>query len=317
MKRREFLLATATVSLAGVPGLSSADTDAAQTDPIQLEDATVEFDGVSLSIGSASFYYDGGAAVFEGSEWTLSDGSREVALGGASVTVENVSAETYAAVRDAMVESYDGRSLTPLLSGLAEAEVDPSAPITISAGPITSDQGTLVEEVTASGTVGSATPENWAEFATGADVELGAAQFDTVTLQRGSVALTAEEVVAEPFSNALSVTAAGGTLEAPGRSLAFENLNTTFRPPEEGAEPQRAAFEGLRQSAAEGALTADAAAATLADSGVTVDNTVEAVGDARYEAEVDSVTENGESVVENFSTSGTLSELMGMASQYL
>lgn len=316
MKRREMLLATATISLAGVPGLSSADTEtAAQTDPIQLEDATVDLGGASLYIGSAAFYYDDGAAVFEGAEWVLSNGSREIHLGGASVAVENVSAETFAAVRDAMAESYSGRSLSPLLSGLAAAEVDPNAPMTIWAGPIATDQGTLVDEVTASGTVGSVTPENWAEFVAGADVELGAAQFDTVTLQRSGVAVTAEEVVAEPFRNALSVTSAGGTLEGPGGTLAFENLNTTFRPPAEGGEPHRVAFENLRRSAAEGALTLDAVGATLAESGVTVENTIEAVRNTTYEASVDSITRDGESVVENFSSSGTLAELLQMLRQ--
>ncbi|USZ69574.1 hypothetical protein NGM10_07535 [Halorussus salilacus] len=316
MKRREMLLATATISLAGVPGLSSADTDAtAQTDPITLEDATLELGGVSLYIGSASFYYDEGAAVFEGREWVFSNGSREVALSGAVVAVENVSAETFAAVRDAMAASYDERSLSPLLSGLAAAEVDPSTPMGVRIGTVSTDTGTLVEEVTATGTVGDVTPANWAAFATGEEVELGAAQFDTVALQRGGVVVTAEEVVAEPFSNGLSVTSDGGTIEGSGGTLTFENLNTTFRPPEEGGEPHRAAFERMRRLAAKGALTLDAVGTTMADSGVTVANTVEAMRNTRYEATMESVTRDGESVVEDFGSSGTLAELVQMLRQ--
>lgn len=317
MKRREMLLATATISLAGVPGLSSADTDAAQTEPVQVSDVTVELGGATVAIGNAVLAYQDGAMGVLVSDSSVTAEGRELTLSEGVVAVGNVDEETYAQIREAGAQSVGERSLSPMLSAINSTNLDPNSPVQAQFGPVTADGQTLADEVTATGTVGGVTPENWAEFGRGEDVELGAAQFDTVTIQRGSVALTAEEVVAEPFSNALSVTSAGGTVETPGRSLAFENLNTTFRPPEEGTEPHRTAFEDVRQSAAEGALTVDAVRAALADSGVTVGNTVEAVRATTYEATVGSITEDGETLIQDSSSTGTLAELMQVVRQNL
>ena len=317
MKRRQLLLATASLSLAGASGLSNAAADSsAQSDPIQIQNVTVDLGGATVTIGSATLAHDNDTLVFQGQEWTATVGDRTISLGGAEVTVGSIDSETYAQIRNAMVESAHGRSLSPLLSGLQAVNVDPSAPVEVRAGPITTDSGPVADEITATGTVGGVVPENWGDWVAGGSVEdIGSMQFDTVTVQRGSVAMTAENVVAQPFENALSVTADGGTVEAPSRTLAFENLNTTFRPPEEGGEAQGRAVDGLQRLAANDSLTLDAISMTLMESGVTVSNTMAALRDTRFEASVDSVTEDGQAVVQNFSTTGTLSELMQVLSQ--
>lgn len=317
MKRRQLLLATASLSLAGASGLSNAAADSsAQSDPIGIQNATVDLGGATVTIGSATLAHDGDTLVFEGADWTATAGNETVSLGGAQVTVGNVDDETYAQIQNAMIQSVRGRSLSPLLSGLQTVDVDPSAPVEVWAGPISSDRGPIVDEIYATGNVGGVVPENWGDWvAGGSQADVGSMQFDAVTVHRGSVAMTAENVVAQPFENALSVTADGGTVEAPSRTLEFQNLNTTFRPPEEGGEEQGRALDGLQQLAANESLTVDAISTTLMESGVTVSNTMEALRNTRFEASVESVTENGQALVQNFSTSGTLSELSQLLKQ--
>ena len=318
MKRRQLLLATASLSLAGASGLSNAAADSsAQTDPIQISDVTVELGGATLTMGSVAIAYRENTLGFLGQDWTVTAGDREVSLGEAVVAVGNVDAETYAQIREAGVQSAGQSSFSPMLTALAEANFDPNAPVQARFGPITTDRGRVADQVTATGTVGSVTPQNWEAFAAGESVELGSMQFDAVNVQRGSVTMTAENVVAQPFPNALSVTADGGTVEAPSRTVEFQNLNTTFRPPEEGGEPQGRALEGLRRLAANGSLTLDAIETTLAESGVTASNTMAALRNTRFEMSVESVTEDGQALVQDFSTSGTLSEVARMLSQRL
>lgn len=319
MKRRQLLLATASLSLAGASGLSNAAADSsAQSDPIQVRNATVDLGGATVTIGSATLAHDGDTLAFQGQEWTATADSQTVSLASVEVTVGGVDAGTYAQIRDGLTRSASGRSLSPLLSALEAVDVDPNAPVEVRVGPITSDRAPVADEVTASGTVGGVVPENWGDWVAGTDAaDIGSMQFDAVTVQRGSVSATAENVVAEPFENAVSVTAEEGTVETPNRTLAFENLNTTFRPPEEGAEPQASAIDGLQRLAANESLTVDAIRTTLTESGVTASNTVAALRNARFEATVGSVTENGQALVQNFSTSGTLSELTQLLSQRL
>lgn len=318
MKRRQLLLATASLSLAGASGLSNAADSSAESDPIRIRDATVDLGGVTVTIGSATLAHDGEMMVFEGQEWTATAGDETVSLGGAEVTVGDVDSETYARIRTAVTESSRGRSLSPLLSGLQSVDVDPSAPVEVWVGPISSDRGPIVDELYATGDVGGVVPENWGDWVAGESrADVGSMQFDALTVHRGSASMTAENVVARPDENALSVTADGGTVEAPSRTLEFQNLDTTFRPPEEGGEPQGRAIDGLQRLAANESLTIDAVDTTLTESGVTVSNTMEALRNTRFEATVESVTENGQTLVQDFGTSGTLSELSRALNQRL
>lgn len=319
MKRRQLLLATASLSLATFPGLSSADTDAsAQTDPVQVEDVTVDLGEATLEVGSAQIAYQDGVAGVLGQDWTATVGTRSVTLDSAVLAVGNVDEETYGQLRDAAAASVGERSLSPAVSGFAAADLDPDSPVQLQAGPVSADGAPLVDEVTATGTVGGVTPENWADFAEAPLSELGSTEFSTVTAQRGDVSVTAENVVAEPGEDTLDVTAESGTAETPSRSLAFENADATFMPPEGGfPEEHQAALDGVRELAASGSLTASELRSTVEESGVTVDNTVPAVRDVRFEATVESVTEEGETLLQNFGTSGTLEELAQVVSQRL
>lgn len=315
MKRRQLLLATATISLAGIPGLSSAQSD--DTDTLEVSDVTLEFGGATVTVGSASMAHQDDTLGLLGQDWTVTAEGREVSVDEAVVAVGNVDAETFAQLREGAVQSAGERSLSPALAAFAEADLDPDAPVQARIGPITSDQGPVADQVRATGTVDSVTPENWRAFGRGESTELGPVQFDTVTAQRGSVFASAENVVAEPVENAVSVTADGGTIETPNRVLEFESLDTTFRPPEEGSEPHAQALAGLRQLAANGSLTADAIATTIAESGVTFSNTMTAVRNTQFEATVGSVTEDGQTVVQDFGTSGTLAEMAQVLQQRL
>lgn len=170
----------------------------------------------------------------------------------------------------------------------------------------------MAEEVSATGTVGGVVPDGLAAVARGELVsKLGAAEFDTVSVRRGGVTASAEHVTAEPADGAVSVTADEGTADLPGRTLGLEGIDATLWPPEGGfPEAHRSAFARLRGLAADGSLSLSAVRTTLSESGVTVSDTLDAVGNVRFDAAVEKVAEGGVTLVSDFRSRGTLAELL-------
>jgi hypothetical protein len=316
MKRRQFgaMLATATLSLGGLSS-AAAEASARQTAPLQIEDATVELGGVTASISEATFAYQDGTMQLQLLGWTMDGTGRSLAIDEARVAVDEVDAETFSAVRSAMVGTYKGNSASPLLTVLSDGTIDESAPIRAFAGPVQKDGQIAADRVTASGTVGGVVPEGTRQLARkGVSVEgvagLGSSEWSRLTVQRGDSRLALSDVMMQRDGTALSISAPGGIAELPGRALDLTEVSMDVRPPETVPEEHVAFASELRQSSAEGSLSKSAVKSAAADSGVTADNTSEAVRSSRFVLSLGKVAEEGETLVSNFQTSGTLGELM-------
>lgn len=311
MKRREMLLATASLSIVGSSAVFGGRGAAQESD--QIENVSVDLGFATVDIGEARLTYDDeeNTVVFQGQDWMATGENRTLSLARATVTIERVDAETYERLRSGAVQTFDQGSLSPLLSSLIAADVDPDSPISIEVGPVTTDRGALINEATATGTVGGVVPDGVFSLSSDESVsDLGPARFHTVTAQRGGLKLTAEDVVAEPVDGVIEITAAEGTVKAPPRSFDFENGAITLRRPADGATEQLSALRGLRRLAANRSLTVSAIRTTFVESNVTVSNTIDAVRNTRFELTFESLTRGGQSVAQNVGTSGTLSELL-------
>jgi hypothetical protein len=321
MKRRQFgaLVATATLSVAGVSG-AAADASAQETDPLRLEDATVEYGNVTASVGLAELTYQDGTMEFRGEDWTMEAAgttdaaSQSLALDAAQVTVDDVSAETYAAVRTGTVEAWEASSPSPLVDALAGADVDPDSSVEVVAGPVSSSDELVADEIRATGTVGGVVPEGSRELAeNGGSLEgiaaLGSSEWSQLTIQREDVEVVFDDVVMERDGGALSITSPSGAVDLSGRSLVLSDVEMNVYAPETIPEEHAEFASRLRESAADGTLTLSTAEAAAAETGVTVENTAEAVQNARFDLSIGEVTEGEETLVSNFQTSGTLEEL--------
>jgi hypothetical protein len=321
MKRRQFsaMLATATFSLGGLTG-SAAGTSAQDTDPLQAEDVTVELGGVTSSVERAELAYQEGLMRFEMQEWTMEAETRSLAIDTARVTVDDVSAETFSTVRSGMVESFEGRSLSPLVSALADADFDPDSPVRVTASPVEMDGQLVVDQVTASGTVGSVVPEGSRELAQdGASLDelaaLGSSEWDQLTIMRGAGELTLDDVAMELDGTTLSITSPSGTAELPDRTLELSDVTMNVRPPESPPQEHVEFASRLRQMAADETLSFSGVRSSAAESGVSASNTEEAVQDARVDLTLGEVTEDGETLISNFETSQTVAELVEVLRQ--
>lgn len=327
MKRRQFgaMLATATVSLGGLSGATAGES-AQETDPLRLEDATVEFGDVTASVGLAELTYQDGTMQFRVENWTMEaagtteNAGQSLAIDAAQATVEGVSAETYAAIRAGTVESYNAGSPSPLLDALAGADADPDSSVEVMAGPITSDGELVADEIRATGTAGGVVPEGSRELVEGdATLEevaaLGPSEWTQLTVQRGDVELLLDDVVMERDGGALSITSPSGAVDLSGRSLVLADVEMNVYPPETIPQEHVEFAERLRQSADEGTLSLSTVESAAAETGVTLDNTSEAVQNARFDLSLGEVTEGEETLVSNFQTSGTLDELVTLLGQ--
>jgi hypothetical protein len=330
MKRRQFgaMVATVTLSLGGVSG-AAADASTQETEPLRVEDASVEFGEVTASVGLAELTYQDGVMQFRVEDWTMEAAGttetaetteRSLAIDAAEATVDDVSAETYATVRAGMVEAWEARSPSPLLDALAGAEIDPDASVEVVAGPISSDDELVADEVRATGTVESVVPEGSRELVEdGASLEeataLGSSEWSQLTVQRGDVELLLEDVVMERDGGALSITSPGGAVDLSGRSLVLTDVEMNVYAPETIPSEHVEFASSLRQSAADGTLSLSTVESAASETGVTLDNTSEAVRNARFDLSVGEVTEGEETLVSNFQTSGTLDELVTVVSQ--
>lgn len=331
MKRRQFgaMLATATLSVVGVSG-ATADTSAQETGPLRVEDQTVESGGVTATVGLAELTYQDGAMVFSGENWTITapgeaeeateTAGRSLALDAAQLTIDGVSAETYAAVRTGMVEGFSTRSPSPLLGALAEADTDPEASVEAVAGPISTGEELVADEIRATGTVESVVPEGSRELVQdGASLEaaaaLGPSEWSQLTVQREDTELVLDDVVMERDGGVLSITSPSGALDLSGRSLVLTDAEMNVYPPETIPEEHVAFASRLRESAGDETLSVSAVESAAAETGVTLDNTSEAVRNARFDLSLGEVTEGEETLVSNFQTSGTLEELAMLVGQ--
>jgi hypothetical protein len=339
MKRRQFgaMLATATLSVTGVSG-AAADASVQETDPLRGEELTVEFAGVTATVGLAELTYDEGTMQLRVEDWTMdatgtdaaaatdettdTTGEELLAIDAARATVDGVSATTYATVRSGLAEAWEAGSPTPLLDALAAAEIDPTAAVEVVAGPV-STQGELVtDEIRATGTVEGVVPEGARELVQGgASLEevaaLGPSEWNRLTVRRGDVEVLLDDVTMERDGGSLSITSPGGAADLSGRSLVLSDVEMNVYPPETIPEEHVEFAERLRQSADEGTLSLAMVESAAAETGVTVDNTAEAVQNARFDLSLGEVTEGEQTLVSNFRTSGTLEELATLVNQQL
>ena len=332
MKRRQFgaLVATATLSVAGVSG-AAADASAQETEPLRLEDATVEFGDVTASVGLAELTYQDGTMQFRGEDWTMEAAGTEtaettdaagqsLAIDAAQVTVDDVSTDTYAAVRVGMVEAWEASSPSPLLDALAGADVDPDSSVEVVAGPVSSDDELVADEIRATGTVGGVVPEGSRELAeNGGSLEglaaLDSSEWSQLTIQREGVEVVLDDVVIERDGGALSITSPSGAVDLSGRSLVLSDVEMNVYAPETIPQEHVRFASRLRESAADGTLSLSTVESAAAETGVTAENTSEAIQNARFDLSVGEVTEGEETLVSNFQTSGTLEELAMLVSQ--
>ncbi|WP_128477047.1 hypothetical protein [Halorussus pelagicus] len=318
MKRRQFgaMLATATFSLGGVSS-AAADASAQETDPLEIEDVSMELGEATVSVGRATFRYRDGAMRLQLDDWSVESDNASLSVGRKRVNVSDVTPETYAAVRAAMVETYEGQSLSPLLSALVESDLDPDSHLQVSLSSVESDGRLLADEVVATGTVGSVVPDGTRDFLSGgaslsALASLGAAEWSELRIERGDATLVADGVTMELDGTTFAIASPGGTAEVSGRSFEFSEMTLDILPPETLPAPHVEFASQVRQLGSEGSLTLSAVKSAAADSGVTVANTLDALGSARFELSLAEVTADGEAVVSDFRTSGTLADLSQM-----
>lgn len=318
MRRRQFsaMLATATFSLGGLTGAATG-ASAQETEPLQVEDVSVEFGGVTTSIGLAELTFEDGTMLFQLSDWTMESTTRSLSIASMRVTVDDVSAEAFSTIRAGVAEAFTSQSLSPLLVSLAEADVNPDAPVEVFAESVEVDGQLIADQITATGTVQSVVPEGTrALLDDGATLEevaaLGTSEWSQLTVQRGDAKFTLTDVVMELDGTTLSITAPEGTAELPGRSLELSDVTLNVRPPESIPQEHVQFASRLRQMGAEGSLSLSELRSAASESGVTAANTSEAVRDARFDLTLGEVTQEGETVVANFETSGTLAELVAV-----
>ncbi|WP_276299745.1 hypothetical protein [Halorussus lipolyticus] len=318
MKRRQFgaMLATATFSLGGL-GTTAADASAQETAPLEIQDVSVDLGGVTASVSQATFEFQDSTMRLELRGWSMEDTDQSLAIDRTRVAVSDVSAETFAAVRSAMVEAFSGRSVSPLLGLLADGTVPASAPAEVSLGPIQANGGTVADRVVASGTVGDIVPDGTQQLAQeGVSLQgllgLGSSSWSRLSIQRGTSQLSLNDVMMQREGSSFVISAPGGEAQLSDRTLQLSDVSMNLLPPETIPEEHVAFASEVRQLAAEGSLSSSAVESAAAESGVTVANTTEAARNARFSLSLGEVTEDGEALVSNFQTSGTLAELMAV-----
>lgn len=316
MKRRQFgaMLATATFSLGGLSS-AAAEASAQRTAPLEIKDVSVELGGITTSISQATFAFQDGTMRLQVQGWSMEGASRSLAIDRLRVAVDEVSAETFSAVRSAMVEAFSRRSVSPLLTVLTDGTIPESAPVRLFVGPIRADGQTVVDQVIATGTVGGVVPEGTQQLAQkGVSLKgltgLGPSEWGRLTIQRGNLQLALNDVVMQREGTGFSITSPGGSVELPDRTLDLTEVSMTIRPPETIPEEHVAFASEVRQSASQGVLSTSTIESAAAESGVTVANTSDAVQSSRFVLSLGEVTEDGETLVANFQTSGTLAELL-------
>lgn len=320
MKRRQFgaMLATAAVSLGSFGNVTARTTQS--TEPLEIEDVSATFGETTATVGRATLTYDESTMAFEISDWTMESPEGTLSIATVRMVADDVSPETYDTVRSGMVEAFEGRSLSPLLTVFAEVEIDPEAPVEMVHESVEVDGRVIADRISATGTVRSVVPEGTRALAGGdttlAEVgELGASEWSQLTVQRGDSEFVADDVTMELDGGSIAVSSPGGELVVSDRTFEFSDAEMTVRPPETVPTAHVEFASQVRQLAGEGDLTLSALRSAASDAGVTASNTVEVIRNARVVVSFARVTEGGETVVSNFETSGTVVELVQILSQ--
>ncbi|WP_435177100.1 hypothetical protein [Halorussus sp. AFM4] len=314
------MLATATFSLGGI-GSVSADASAQSTEPLEIEDVSVSLGGVTSNVGLARFVYQDGTMGFGVQDWTMESGERSLSVGSAVVTASDVSEETYATLREGLVESFEGRTLTPLAVAIRESNLNPESEVQVELDSVELDGELIADQVTAAGVAGSVVPEGTRALLEdgGPTLEelaaLGTSEWDVLTIQRGDAEFTANDVVMGLDGATVVIAAPSGSANVSGRSFEFSEMQMTITPPGTIPEEHIEFASQVRESAAEGDLSLSSIASAAEESGVTAENTADAVESAQFELSFAEITEDGETVVSNFATSGTLAELLAALQQ--
>lgn len=321
MNRRQFgaMLATATFSLGGIASAAS-DASAQETDPLRTENLSFDLAGVTTDIGRATFEYDDGTMVLRARDWAMDDGARTLSIARTSISAADVSAETFATVRAGLKDGFRGQSLSPVLSALAAADVDPSSAVTLSLEGVALDETVIADRVTATGTAGSVVPEGTrallTDGATLAELDaLGSADWTRLTVRRGDAELALEDVSMELDGAGVAITAPGGEASASGRTFDLDGVAMTILPPETLSASTVEFLSELRQISQTGSLTLSAINSAAAESGVTSSNPIETLLSFRFSLSLGEVVEDGETLVTGFETSGTLAELVQVLGQ--
>lgn len=316
MKRRQFgaMLATATLSLGGVSS-AAADASTQETEPLEIEDVSAELGDATATVGRAAFRYEEGTMQLQLDDWSMQAAGTPVSVDRTRIDVSDVDSETYAAVRSAMVEAYEEQSPSPLLSALVDADVSADSGLTVSLGPAESRGTLLADEIVAEGTVGSVVPDGTRDLVSGgaspsALASLGAAEWSSLRIRRRDAALVADDVTMRLDGAAFVISSSSGTAELSGRTFEFSEMALNLMPPETIPAPHVQFATEVRQLGTEGNFSPSAIESAAADSGVTVANTLDALESAMFELSFAAVTQDGEAVVSDFQTSGTLAELM-------
>lgn len=316
MKRRQFgaTLATATLSLGTIAGAATS-TSAKGTDSLRAEDVCVSLAGVTTTVGHATFEYEDGTMVLRAEDWTMDDGERSLSIAAASVSVADVSVETFATVRAGLKEGFEGRSLSPLLTALAEANARPDSSVTVSLEAIALDGTLVADQLTATGTAGSVVPEGTRALledgTTLAELDaLGPSEWSQLTVERGDAELTANDVSIELDGATVSITSPTGKANVSGRTFEFSGIGMTVLPPETISVDYVEFVSKLRQLAKSGNLTLPAVDSAVDESGVAASNTFETLLRARVILSFERVTRGSGNLITNFETSTTLAELV-------
>lgn len=246
---------------------------------------------------------------------------RSLSVGSAVVTASDVSEETYVTLREGMVESFGGRTLTPLAVAIRESNLNPESEVQVTLESVELDGELIADQVTANGVAGSIVPDGTRALLEdgGPTLEelsaLGTSEWSSLTIQRGDAVFTANDVVMELDGATLSIAAPSGEATVSGRSFAFSELSMTIMPPGTIPAAHVEFASQVRDSASEGDLSLSSIVSAAEESGVTADNTVEAIRNAQFELSFAEIAEEGETVVSNFATSGTLAELLAALRQ--
>ena len=315
MKRRQFgaALASTAFALTGVTAGTSAvlarEDDARQ---IQTQNVSTTVGGVTLAANSATMTHEGSTMTAQVDGATMETATRSGSIAQLTVTVDEISAETFQTLRDGVVEAASAQSPLALFTAFESANVSPDAPVTISVESVSIDgRGTLFDSATATGTVGSIAPSNAASVAAGGSpADLEPMEFAEITASSGDSTLTARGAVVSFGETTATIQMPEGEVTTPTRSLAFADAETVLLPPASVPQEQMDAFASLRAQVQDGSLTLRSARDTFAEFGVTASDVFSSLLSVRFEAQIGDITEDGASVAQNIGTSGTLGELL-------
>lgn len=321
MNRRQFgaMLATATVSFGSLETVV-ARGPTQSTESLEVEDVSVTLGTTTMTVERVALTYDESAMEFEISDWTTESTEGSLSIATVRLVAEEVSPETYATVRSGMVEAFEGQSLTPLLSVLGTAEIAPDAPVEMVHESVEVGEQLVADRIRATGTARSVIPEGTRALARGEATiaeldEFGVSEWSQLTIQRGNSEFIADDVVMELDGGAVAVSSPGGEILTSGRTFEFSDMEVTVRPPETVPTAHVEFATEMRQLAGDGDLTLPAIESAASETGVTASNTVEAGQNVRVAISLADVTENGEPVISDFATSGTVAELAQVLGQ--